>query len=211
MKLKFIIFIIGLWSFADSQAPSFDQWKKQNPVAYKKATSLKSAAQIQSAFAANNKKIEAHNLKTKSSYKMKANDKVAYTEEERMKQKGYKVKSIQNKTSSASSASSFNKQFTTTPTRPTTKGSRRSTTTPPKRGKRDVSNDEGDHLRVARAPIPDSLDYTADMKAVKDQQNCGASWAFAAASVIEYHAMKNGTDVILSEQNLIDCDAKSSG
>jgi C1A family cysteine protease len=215
MNLKFLLFSIGLWSFVESQSPSFDQWKKDNPVAYNKAAQYKSASQIQSTYAANVKKIQAHNANTKTPYKMKANAKAAYTEQERMKFKGYKVKAIANKTQA--DASIMKNKFTSATSRPTsttrklpTTPSRR-TTTPAKRGRRDVSNNENEHLRVARAPIPDNLDYTPDLQPVKDQQNCGASWAFAANTVIEYHAKKNGTDIILSEQNLIDCDAKSSG
>ena len=48
---------------------------------------------------------------------------------------------------------------------------------------------------------------------VKDQGGCGASWAFAAATVQEtMQAIKNETDVVrLSEQEGIDCDKNSWG
>ncbi|KAL3102277.1 hypothetical protein niasHS_003686 [Heterodera schachtii] len=47
---------------------------------------------------------------------------------------------------------------------------------------------------------------------VKNQMRCGACWAFATAAVVEsQHAIHNGTLLILSEQQMIDCDQSNNG
>lgn len=43
------------------------------------------------------------------------------------------------------------------------------------------------------------------------QGECGACWSFSALSVLEYWSARAGRFDIFSEQNLIDCDTKSSG
>ncbi|GMT37486.1 hypothetical protein PFISCL1PPCAC_28783 [Pristionchus fissidentatus] len=62
-------------------------------------------------------------------------------------------------------------------------------------------------------PLPESIDWRKKgfTSAVKDQGNCGSSWAFAAAGAIEFAKFKKtGKVTKISEQNLIDC-SKSSG
>lgn len=207
MKLEFFIFIIALYSVADCL--TLDEWKKNNPDAYLKATQLKSSQAISAAYKENEAKISKHNSNKTASYKMVANSNAAYTEKERMKlRKGYKVKQVANQTSSSPDSDAMKKRMSSTTAAFKTTTTKK--TSPPKKGKREISMEEN-HARFARAPIPDTLDYTPKMTAVKDQKNCGASWAFAANAVMEYHSIVNATNYILSEQNLIDCDVASSG
>nr|ALJ75577.1 vignain-like protease [Babesia ovis] len=73
----------------------------------------------------------------------------------------------------------------------------------------DVSPDEGSAL----GPEED-IDLRRDgyMTPVKDQGKCGSCWAFATVGVLEpFFKHKRNTDVILSEQNLVDCVAECHG
>ncbi|CAF0747890.1 unnamed protein product [Adineta steineri] len=58
------------------------------------------------------------------------------------------------------------------------------------------------------ASLPDSVDWRNQsvVEAVKDQGVCGSCWAFSTAGAIESaYAIKNGTLLSLSEQQLNDC------
>ncbi|CAF0775160.1 unnamed protein product [Adineta steineri] len=58
------------------------------------------------------------------------------------------------------------------------------------------------------ASLPDSVDWRNQnvVEAVKDQGACGSCWAFSAAGAIESaYAIKTGTLLSLSEQQLVDC------
>ena len=56
--------------------------------------------------------------------------------------------------------------------------------------------------------LPVSVDWTTQgaVTGVKDQGNCGSCWSFAATATIEgRYAIKHGSKVILSEQQMVDC------
>ena len=62
--------------------------------------------------------------------------------------------------------------------------------------------------RAIRADIPDSLDWRDNgvVTGVKTQNFCGSCWAFSAIATCESnYALKTGTLIELSEQNLLDC------
>ncbi|XP_047518139.1 cysteine proteinase B-like isoform X1 [Pieris napi] len=62
--------------------------------------------------------------------------------------------------------------------------------------------------------FPDYVDWRErnGVTAVKDQKSCGACWAFSAVANIESHIkIYLGTEIILSEQFLIDCDVERTG
>ena len=59
-----------------------------------------------------------------------------------------------------------------------------------------------------RGDVPDALDYRdrGVVTPVKDQGDCGSCWAFSAILTSESnYALKTGTLIELSEQNLVDC------
>jgi len=61
----------------------------------------------------------------------------------------------------------------------------------------------------ARSPNPTTYDWCAAkvITPVKDQGECGSCWAFSAMETIEsYHALKSGSLVSLSAEQIVDCD-----
>ena len=63
--------------------------------------------------------------------------------------------------------------------------------------------------------IPNSVDWSSMWNGVKDQGQCGSSWAFSATAAFEAaYAIKQGkshVETLRSEQELIDCDSQSFG
>uniref|UniRef100_A0A2P2KWT8 Uncharacterized protein n=1 Tax=Rhizophora mucronata TaxID=61149 RepID=A0A2P2KWT8_RHIMU len=57
--------------------------------------------------------------------------------------------------------------------------------------------------------LPDSIDWRTKgaVSAVKDQGSCGSCWAFSAVAAVEgINAIVTGDMIMLSEQELVDCD-----
>ncbi|KZS11247.1 Uncharacterized protein APZ42_024011 [Daphnia magna] len=66
----------------------------------------------------------------------------------------------------------------------------------------------------SRQRLPFSLDYRYDrcLPAIKQQGQCGSCWAFSAITPLEFARCKRaGTAILLSEQQLVDCDRTSGG
>jgi hypothetical protein len=64
------------------------------------------------------------------------------------------------------------------------------------------------HSSVSNGPV----DWRGQMNAVKDQGQCGSCWAFAAIGSLEgRYAVKHGSKVVLSEQQLVDCATRCNG
>lgn len=60
--------------------------------------------------------------------------------------------------------------------------------------------------------VPDSWDWMFAVTPVKYQGTCGSCWAFAAIAALEVcSTYAAGSDVILSEQNIIDCNYDGAG
>jgi cathepsin L len=75
-------------------------------------------------------------------------------------------------------------------------------------GRRNIRRREsGTRRRVTEAP-PDSRDWRTNgiVNPIRDQGNCGSDWAFAVVQACESCvALKEGSPLACSEQNLIDC------
>lgn len=66
----------------------------------------------------------------------------------------------------------------------------------------------------SNAPVANGIDWRSSGKVqkIKDQGQCGSCWAFSAASAMESsHAIKSGTLLSFSEQQLVDCSTANYG
>ncbi|CAD8172513.1 unnamed protein product [Paramecium octaurelia] len=72
-------------------------------------------------------------------------------------------------------------------------------------------NDDQESSIKKNDNIKSSVDWRS-ITQVKDQGKCGGCWAFGAVGAVEaWFYVKNKTQVVLSEQQLIDCDTQSFG
>lgn len=56
------------------------------------------------------------------------------------------------------------------------------------------------------------VDWRSKMNPVKNQAQCGSCWSFAATATIEgRYAIKKGSKVTLSEQQMVDCATACNG
>ena len=77
-----------------------------------------------------------------------------------------------------------------------------------------IAGEHREHLEV----IPElsqrygAVDWRSKMQPVRDQGQCGSCWAFASIATLEgRYAIKKGSGVALSEQQLVDCAKTSYG
>ncbi|XP_042495112.1 ervatamin-B-like [Macadamia integrifolia] len=78
--------------------------------------------------------------------------------------------------------------------------------------KRDMHHHRHHHHHQRGLTIPSSIDWRAEgaVTSVKYQGRCGSCWAFSAVAAIEgLNKIKNQSLVVLSEQQIIDCNKAS--
>jgi C1A family cysteine protease len=64
------------------------------------------------------------------------------------------------------------------------------------------------NIKLAQAPVISPIDWREKgvVGAVKDQGHCGSCWSFSTAGPVEEnYAIKYGKQIVLSEQQLVDC------
>uniref|UniRef100_A0A1I7TRF8 Pept_C1 domain-containing protein n=1 Tax=Caenorhabditis tropicalis TaxID=1561998 RepID=A0A1I7TRF8_9PELO len=79
--------------------------------------------------------------------------------------------------------------------------------------KDDTPRFEGSYIETG-VKRPASIDWRDQGKLtpIKNQGQCGSCWAFATVAAVEaQHAIKKGSLVSLSEQELVDCDFRDNG
>jgi len=65
---------------------------------------------------------------------------------------------------------------------------------------------------VGAAPAAKDWRNTGTLTDVKNQEQCGSCWAFSAIETLESREKLAGNDlVVLSEQELVDCDKVDHG
>ena len=70
-----------------------------------------------------------------------------------------------------------------------------------------LNQDKIDNTMVAAINTDINIDWTSRriVSPVKDQGQCGSCWAFSAVAVLESWALLKKENIILSEQQLVDC------
>lgn len=158
----------------------FVSWRK----AYKKNyTNSEAEKKAEENFVKEAKDIDAHNNKTDKTYTRKVMKTSDMTYDERVKKRmGLKM-----------SRNDQHKKYS--------------------RGKREI-NDDLSFDRFKRAldggingSVPEEVDYRSRFGPIKDQNQCGACWAFTVIGVLEaFFYEKVGVRITLSEQELLDCN-----
>jgi len=80
--------------------------------------------------------------------------------------------------------------------------------------KKNTSKRVEDETDIDVSTLPKSVDWRTKgaVNPVQDQARCGSCWAFASTAAIEgAHAILTGKLPKLAEQQLVDCDTRSSG
>jgi len=75
-------------------------------------------------------------------------------------------------------------------------------------------NSKPSKLDTKSADIPDSWDWREHgaVNPVHNQGRCGSCWAFGSTAAVEgAHQIRSGNLLKLSEQQLVDCEPRSSG
>lgn len=83
----------------------------------------------------------------------------------------------------------------------------------PKRRRISESGESNRYKFQAGDVLPEAFDWRANgaVTAVKNQEQCGGSWAFSAIAAVEgINKIKTGALITLSEQQLLDCDNPST-
>jgi cathepsin L len=79
-----------------------------------------------------------------------------------------------------------------------------------------IEGEEMPEIEVINQETPSKagspVDWRGKMNAVKNQGQCGSCWSFAATATIEgRYAIKKGSKVVLSEQQMVDCATACNG
>jgi C1A family cysteine protease len=217
-----IIFLAIVWvTLVSSQTttkapsiPSFDAYKKTFNKKYadtKTTKSGKTEEQAKQAYANAVQRINKHNSQKNRTYTRSVNPMSDLTAKEFKSQKtGYnytQVKSSLKNAQSRYSSKSNNKNYKSSGTSFPTSAFKKFD---PVQGGYN-STKVSAQMRILKQSLKGNLDLRPKMSAVRNQEQCGSCWAFAAVAVLEYESNIAGTNLDLSEQHLVDCETNSFG